>query len=358
MSQPVKLGFVGAGYMGQLAHLEKYWKLPGVELVALAEGRAKTAALVAKTYGIASTYRQHRDMLAAADIDAVVAITPFELNAELVEDCLNAGKHIITEKPQVNTAAKGHELAALAERKGLIYQVGYMKRFDPVICWAKQKIGAWAGGDSFGMLLSLRIWCGGGTWTWFREPALDGGDEPVKFDARLEPRPGWMSDRAWQEHIGWINYYSHQTNLARYLIGEDYRLETVKRRGRSAFVQCSYEPSGAQLYLDFYYHNCDRWDEGFEVVFERAKLTGRLPAPMAAFSTAEVEAYEFDGRQGRYERPSLPSVDGFRSQAARFIASIRGDEPPLSPAGEAVKEVAFSEQLVKLQMEQGQFDEA
>src|SRR5687767_13255198 len=93
----VRLGFVGAGYMGQLAHIEKYWKLPGVELVALAEGRPKTAELVARTYGIREVYGHHREMLGKAGIDAVVAITPFTLNAELVEDALTAGKHVLTE---------------------------------------------------------------------------------------------------------------------------------------------------------------------------------------------------------------------------------------------------------------------
>src|SRR5262249_20674643 len=100
-SGTVRIGFIGAGYIGQLAHIQNYWKLPGVELAGLSEGRAKTAALVARTYGIGEVYAHHSEMLRKSNIDAVVAITPFNLNAQLVEDALGAGKHVITEKPQV-----------------------------------------------------------------------------------------------------------------------------------------------------------------------------------------------------------------------------------------------------------------
>ena len=113
---PVRLGFIGAGYMGQLAHIENYWKLPNVRLVALAEGRSKTAAKVARTYGIEKTYVTHADLLADATVDAVLAIGPFALNAYLVEDALNAGCHVLTEKPQVNTSGRGRELIRLPEQ--------------------------------------------------------------------------------------------------------------------------------------------------------------------------------------------------------------------------------------------------
>ncbi|MDK1031872.1 MAG: Gfo/Idh/MocA family oxidoreductase, partial [Planctomycetia bacterium] len=66
----VRLGFVGAGRMGQLAHIACYDQIEDCELVALAEGRTKTAELVARRYGIGEVYPDHRRMLAEADLDA------------------------------------------------------------------------------------------------------------------------------------------------------------------------------------------------------------------------------------------------------------------------------------------------
>jgi len=352
----VRLGFVGAGYMGQLAHIENYWKLPGVELVALAEGRPKTAALVAKTYGIAETYGHHSEMLAKSKLDAVVAITPFSLNAELVEDALNAGKHVITEKPQVNTATKGHELIALAKKKGVVYQVGYMKRFDPGNRWARAKVAEWkADPATWGPMISMRIWCAHGAWTWYREPALNAGDEPAKYPSKLEPRIDWMKEDTWNwnGHQGWTNYYSHQTNLARYIAGEDYKIEYAKRidqsSGRSHMVLCDFEQSHANLLLEFTGHKHNYWDEGYEVRFPRATLSVKVPAPLAVQQVAEVRAYEFPEKgEARETRPFVEPIDGFAAQARQFIACIRGEEQPLSPASDAVKEVEFSEQLMRL----------
>jgi predicted dehydrogenase len=354
MSDTIRLGFVGAGYMGQLAHIQNYWKLQGVELTALAEGRSKTAELVARTYGIREIYPHHSKLLANAPVDAIVAILPFALNAEVVEDALNAGKHILTEKPIVLTSARGHELVALAAKKNLVYQVGYMKRFDPAVRWAKAKLAEWRNSGKFGALQSLRIWCATGDWQWQREKPLDAGDAPAQYAARLESKPDWMSDATWESHIHWANYYSHQTNLARFIVGEDYAIDHVKTLSApdkwmpSYFIQCSSQPSGASVYLDFprFHHN--QWDEGFEVILNRAKMRVTLPAPLAQRQIAQVTAYEFHPNgESREIRPTLTPIDGFAAQAKQFIASIRGEEPPLSPASDAVKEIEFSEALMK-----------
>jgi predicted dehydrogenase len=361
MSTPktVRLGFVGAGYMGQLAHIENYWKMPGVELVALAEGRPKTAALVARTYGIAETYGHHSEMLRKANLDAVVAILPFSLNAEVVEDALNAGKHVITEKPQVNTSPKGHELIALAKKKNVIYQVGYMKRFDPGVRWAKAKIAEWKASGVYGPMIAMRIWCSHGSWNWFREPVLNAGDDAIQYPSKLEAKTAWMAEDTWNwnGHQGWTNYYSHQTNLARYVAGEDYKLEYAKRMdqpsGRSHLILCDFEQSHANLLLEFTGHRHNHWDEGFEVRFPRATLHAKVPAPLASRQASEIRAYEFPEKgEARETKPFLEPIDGFAAQARQFIACIRGEEQPLSPASDAVKEVEFSEALMKVYQDQ------
>jgi len=69
--EKIKIGFVGAGYMGQLAHIANYAALPDVELTALAEGRRETAKAVAQRYGIKTIYSNHKEMLQKAELDAV-----------------------------------------------------------------------------------------------------------------------------------------------------------------------------------------------------------------------------------------------------------------------------------------------
>ena len=103
MSKKFRLGFVGSGFMGQLAHIANYATIPDCELVALAEGRIETAKAVARRYEIQEVYRTHREMLEKADLDGIVAIMGYNLYHAVVPDILEAGKSVATEKP--NNAA-------------------------------------------------------------------------------------------------------------------------------------------------------------------------------------------------------------------------------------------------------------
>ena len=91
----IRLGFVGAGFMGQVAHLSNYYDLEGCEVVALAELRKDLRESVASRYGIAQRYVNHVELLRHADVDAVIAVTPRSMTYEVARDCLLAGKHLL-----------------------------------------------------------------------------------------------------------------------------------------------------------------------------------------------------------------------------------------------------------------------
>ena len=74
----VRIGFVGVGGMGQCAHLRNYVTIPGCQVVAVAELRESLARQVATRYGIPGIYTDHQAMLAAEDLDGVVASQPFD----------------------------------------------------------------------------------------------------------------------------------------------------------------------------------------------------------------------------------------------------------------------------------------
>ena len=71
--QKVRIGFIGVGGMGQMAHLRNYANVDECEVVAVAEMREKTGQLVATRYGIPKVYKTHTDMLAKEKLDGIVA---------------------------------------------------------------------------------------------------------------------------------------------------------------------------------------------------------------------------------------------------------------------------------------------
>src|SRR5262245_43429965 len=124
MQRKLNIGMIGAGFIGQLAHLMNYIEIPGCQILGLAEFRPELRRKVAERYGIPRVYATHRDLLQDADIEAVVVVTPRPYTAPVVLDCLEAGKHVLSEKPMAGTSEQGERLVECARRRKLHYAVG------------------------------------------------------------------------------------------------------------------------------------------------------------------------------------------------------------------------------------------
>ena len=123
----IRIGMIGLGKMG-LSHLAMVRPHPGVTLVAACDTTTYLTDVLSKYTGL-KCYADLDRMLDAETLDAVVISTPSKLHAAMVEKALNKGLHVFCEKPFVLDLADGGRLAALAESKGLVNQVGYHYRF-------------------------------------------------------------------------------------------------------------------------------------------------------------------------------------------------------------------------------------
>jgi predicted dehydrogenase len=343
-NRKLRLGFVGCGYMGQLAHLENYARLPNVELVALAEGRPRLAQLVAERYGFRRVYADHRALCADAEVDAVVSVMGFDLNYGVVRDLLAAGKHVATEKAMCLTVAGAEELVAAAERSGTVYQVGYMKRFDPAVLRAREWIAARRADGAHGPLLYVRIWCAHGDWSWHTPPPLRTDEKPPAYETPREPRPEGETEEEFRWVIGWLNYYSHQTNLLRWVMGEDYTVVSYEARAACDLV-LAHSEAGVPLLLEFPHYLVAEWDEGIQLHFQKAVMRLDLPAPLARQQSGTL-TIRIAGDGARTEAPYVPPLWSFAEQAKAFVAAALGEGPELSPPRDAAKEVALAHDLV------------
>src|SRR5438046_295524 len=105
MSQcQLNIGMIGAGFIGQLAHLMNYVEIKDCRVLALAEYRPELRRRVAQRFEIPRTYATHHELLQDADVDAVVVVTPRAFTAPVVLDCLKAGKHVLSEKPMAGNS--------------------------------------------------------------------------------------------------------------------------------------------------------------------------------------------------------------------------------------------------------------
>jgi hypothetical protein len=126
----VRVGVVGVGYLGGF-HSQKYARLPEAKLVAVADLDEVRARMVAAQLGT-EFVTDHRDLIGR--VDAVSIATPTPLHYTIARDFLDAGVHVLLEKPMTQSVDEAERLIALAERKGCILQVGLLERFNPAFC--------------------------------------------------------------------------------------------------------------------------------------------------------------------------------------------------------------------------------
>ncbi|MGD9952999.1 MAG: Gfo/Idh/MocA family protein [Burkholderiales bacterium] len=123
----LRAAVVGVGYLGQY-HAEKLAAMKGVELVAVADADAARARQIAAKHGCAA----HADPLQLIDgVDLVSIAVPTELHHAVARGFLEAGVHVLVEKPIAKTLEEADALVALARQRGALLAVGHLERFNP-----------------------------------------------------------------------------------------------------------------------------------------------------------------------------------------------------------------------------------
>jgi predicted dehydrogenase len=125
----VKVGVIGVGVLGR-HHARLYRECKGAELVGVYDQNAGAAQAVADEFGT----RAFTEIAALAEMtDGLSVAVPTDRHFEVVQDLLNAGRHVLVEKPITSTVDEAEALVALAAEKKLILQVGHVERYSPVL---------------------------------------------------------------------------------------------------------------------------------------------------------------------------------------------------------------------------------
>jgi len=136
MPPPLRAAVIGAGYLGNF-HAQKYAALDGVELVGVADVDASRAQEVATRVN-STAYADYRDLLGRIDVASIVV--PTEGHFDVARACLEAGVHILVEKPVTRTVDEAQALVQLAKTNGRVFQVGHLERFNPAILAVREQI--------------------------------------------------------------------------------------------------------------------------------------------------------------------------------------------------------------------------
>ncbi|AZK97458.1 MULTISPECIES: Gfo/Idh/MocA family protein [Streptomyces] len=281
----VGYAFMGAAHSQGWRNVSRVFDLPVRPVLAAIAGRDPSAVrAAADRHGWAAAETDWRDLIARDDVQLVDICTPGDSHAEIAMAALEAGKHVLCEKPLANTVAEAEAMAAAAEAaaaRGQLAMVGFNYRRVPAVAHARELIAA----GRLGTLRHLRF-----TYLqdWLVDPAF-----PLTW--RL------LKEHAGSGALGDLG--AHIVDLAQYLAGE--RLLGVSALAQT-FVTERPLLAGASAGLSGGGSGGGQPEYGRVTVDDAALFNGRLPSgALASFEATRMAAgrknalrFEINGELG------------------------------------------------------------
>jgi len=192
---PIKVGLIGCGGNGR-GHLKRMSEIKGVELVGLADPSTNARALAHEAVQQPDLpgFRNHRKLLADTEPDAVVISTPHTLHHQQIIDSLEAGCHVLCEKPLICSTQEARDVIAARDATGLILGIAYQRHIMPPYMYCRQAIASGAIGE----VTSVSCWQAQAWWhltrgTWRVKPELSGGGQLNDSASHLLDAVLWMT---------------------------------------------------------------------------------------------------------------------------------------------------------------------
>jgi len=170
---PIRIGVIGTGSISE-CHLVPYSSNPQAVITAICDVNEERARQVADKYGANQVYTDYRELLANPNIDAVSICTWNNTHAPISIAALQAGKHVLVEKPLARTVEEALQIEQAVRESGKLLQVGFVRRYDPNIQMLRQFVDNGEFGELYYAKASTirRIGNPGG---WFADVERSGG---------------------------------------------------------------------------------------------------------------------------------------------------------------------------------------
>lgn len=310
---PVRFGLVGFGAWGQF-HAQSIAGNPAAELTAITAPSMASREAAAAAYPHARIFSDHRRMLAEVELDLVDVVTPSHTHLEIATDALNAGRHLLLEKPMALRVEDCRAIIDLAARRGRHLAVGHELRLSAQWGEMKRLIQRGAIGEPHYVLVEL-------------------SRKPYRLGAS-----GWRYD---QPRVGsWVlEEPIHFFDLARWYLEDAGDPVELYAYGKSR------DPQRPELFDNF--SSMFRYGNGAYAVVSQTlaafehhqtvKVAGSKGAMWAGWSGAADRTLQptfflkvFDGEkleEVKFERQS-GEVFELRAQIARCVQMVRGEAEP------------------------------
>jgi predicted dehydrogenase len=351
-SEPVRFGYVGCGFVAQKIHIPNFRALPDCRFMALAEVRQDLGKKVAERYGIPKLYSSHKELAADPEIEAVGVSAGYALQGRIAEDLIRAGKHVFMEKPMAVSVERAEQMVAAVKQSSGRLMVAYMKRYDPGNIMLKQKLDAWKASGECGNMLFARNHGFGGNWVYANDPNIPFDKSEEKQPSSPADCPAWLPAKWHEPYLGYLQQWTHNLNLLRFLLGDTGGLTKVQAvqldaDGMTGIVVL--EINGVRAVVESAYTKFHGWEEHTQIYFQGGWLRTAAPPLMHKETPATVEIYRAGdtGRAPQHITEIAPAAWSYREEARNFLACVRSGEPFRSSAEDTLHDVRLYEDIYR-----------
>jgi predicted dehydrogenase len=310
MNEPVRVALIGCGRIAQVAHLPALEKANGIQLVAVSDPNKDVLHAVARRYDVPQAYSDQSQVLADDSIEAVLVAAPDRFHYSITAAALNAGKHVLVEKPLASTVEESGKLVDLVDQTGLVLQVGAMKRHDPGVQYARRFVG-----ERLGKIRSFNAW--------YRIGDLRPGIEATLFPrlyADMAAQQAEVAVKADRRRYLLATHGSHVFDTVRHLVGD---VASVVARHRADGKDQLWQvllmtTSGAIGTVSITVDIPGEPSEGIEVFGSTGTIRVDIHFPFYRLAST-VRAYA----DSEMIMPTLTNGDAYQRQAEAFARVIR-----------------------------------
>jgi predicted dehydrogenase len=314
-----RIGVLGAGDIAQAAHFPAARKSQEVEFYAICDAADDLRERMVTVHQPTTSFSDYDEMLADPRVDAVVVAVADQFHVPLAVKALDAGKHVLVEKPMGVSVEEAEDLVAAQQRNDRVVLVGHEKRFDPGIAFARDFIR-----EEIGELIGLKHWYCDSTYRYQVTDTI----RPLIEQSSAPKRPAG-DPKADRQRYYVLGHGSHMLDTARYLGGPITALRARLSRKAGAycwFIEAEYE-NGCLGQFDLTLAVRMDWWEGFQVYGSEGSVIGKVHNPWY-LKAADVQA--FSTKDDQFHQPIGADANVFRLQledlanAARTGAAPRG----------------------------------
>jgi len=307
----LRLGILGCGPIAQIAHFDACRKARNAELYAICDLADDLREKMAAIHEPRAVYKRYEEMLADANVEAVIIGVADQFHVPLASQAMAAGKHVLVEKPLGISIEECEQLRKQVHASGLALQVGNNRRFDPGIAFAQKFIR-----EELGQMIALKAWYCDSTHRYTMTDNL----QPFVQQSAGARRPAG-NPKADKRRYFLLTHASHLVDTARFFGGDlvSVRARLSEKCGAFTwFIEVEYE-SGALGHLDLTIPVRGDFEEGFQIYGEHGSVKGRVYLPWYHKSSV-VECFSEKDRQ--FRRPLGEDAHSYKLQIEGFSDTI------------------------------------